>query len=55
MFEIQPVRFGKEFALAATLYLTANFLVSLLCLASHPQHGPLCFGCSLWMSGVAAC
>jgi hypothetical protein len=29
MFEIQPVKFGPEFALAASLYLFANFVVSL--------------------------
>ena len=28
MFEIQPVKFGRQFALAATLYLCANTLVS---------------------------
>jgi hypothetical protein len=27
MFQIQPVKFGREFALAATLYLIANALV----------------------------
>jgi hypothetical protein len=29
MFEIQPVKFGPEFALAASLYLFSNFVVSL--------------------------
>jgi hypothetical protein len=28
MFEIQPVKFGPEFALAASLYLFSNFVVS---------------------------
>lgn len=28
MFEIQPVKFGPEFALAATLYLLSSFVVS---------------------------
>lgn len=28
MFEIQPVKFGHQFALAASLYLFANFVVS---------------------------
>lgn len=30
MFDLQPVRFGPEFALGAALYLSANFLVSAL-------------------------
>lgn len=29
MFDIQPVKFGHQFALAASLYLFANFTVSL--------------------------
>ena len=28
MFDLQPVKFSRQFALAATLYLSANFLVS---------------------------
>lgn len=28
MFEIQPVKFGRHFSIAASLYLFANFVVS---------------------------
>eukprot|EP00775_Hariotina_reticulata_P006654 gene6654-6879_t len=46
MFEIQPVRFGKEFALAATLYLTANFLVQNYFHVAEHMRG-------IWMANIS--
>eukprot|EP00879_Flechtneria_rotunda_P011197 GHRR01011695.1.p1 GENE.GHRR01011695.1~~GHRR01011695.1.p1 ORF type:complete len:695 (+),score=198.24 GHRR01011695.1:342-2426(+) len=46
MFEIQPVKFGREFALAALLYLFANFLVmNYFHVAEHMR--------GIWMANVS--
>jgi hypothetical protein len=41
MFEIQPVKFGPEFALAASLYLFSNFVVSLSGAGSSDQRSAI--------------
>uniref|UniRef100_A0A383V9F4 Glycosyltransferase 2-like domain-containing protein n=1 Tax=Tetradesmus obliquus TaxID=3088 RepID=A0A383V9F4_TETOB len=46
MFEIQPVKFGPEFALAASLYLVANFVVmNYFHVAEHMR--------GIWMANVS--